>query len=138
SEYDLAREKPAGSPRLPLPSCLSLTLDRLLQSLLLRDLQSGVLVALDHGAKLSGRDVLNDAAGLFDPGAEFFGLDNFLGRGRQRINDRLGRAGADEGASPAVEIISLDSQLVGCRDRGQLFHLVAAHERQRLELARAL
>ena len=39
---------------------------------LLRDLQGGVFVALDHRAKLSGRDVLNDAAGFFDSGAEFF------------------------------------------------------------------
>jgi hypothetical protein len=28
-------------------------------------------VAFDHRAKLGGRDVLNDAAGLFDPGGEF-------------------------------------------------------------------
>ena len=42
-----------------------------LQSLFLGDLECGVFVAFDHGAKLSGRDILNDAAGFFDPGTEF-------------------------------------------------------------------
>src|SRR6266508_6863133 len=97
----------------------SLSLHRLRQSLFLGDFQSGVFVALDHGAKVSGRDVLNDTAGLFDPGAEFLGLDHLLGGGRERINNRLGRAGSDEGAGPAVEIITFDSQGGGGRDRGQ-------------------
>ena len=84
-----------------------------------------------------GRNVLNDTAGFFDPGAEFFGLDHFLGRGGERINDRLGRAGGDEGAGPAIEIISFDPQLRSRRNRGEFLHLVTAHKRQGPELARA-
>jgi len=48
------------------------SLRRLPQSFLLGDLQRSVFVALDHRAKLGGRDILNDAAGFFDPGAKFF------------------------------------------------------------------
>jgi hypothetical protein len=40
------------------------------QSLFLCDIQRGVFVALDHRAKISGRDVLKDAAGFFDRGGE--------------------------------------------------------------------
>jgi hypothetical protein len=34
-----------------------------LKSLLFGDLQGGVFVSVDHGAKIRGRDILNDAAG---------------------------------------------------------------------------
>jgi hypothetical protein len=40
------------------------------QSLFLRDFQRGVFVALDHRAKISGRDVMADVAGFFDSGAQ--------------------------------------------------------------------
>jgi hypothetical protein len=72
------------------------------------DLQGGIFVALDHRAKLGRGNVLNYTAGFFDPGAEFFRLDHFLGRGGERVNDRLGRADGHERSGPAVEIISFD------------------------------
>ncbi len=52
-------------------TALSLLLRSLRQSLFLGDLQRRVFVALDHRAKIGRRDILNDAAGFFDSGAEF-------------------------------------------------------------------
>lgn len=70
---------------------LSVLLDCLRQSLYLSDLQGDAFVMLDHGAKLSKHDELNAAASFFDLRAEFLGLDHLLGRGGERIHDRLGR-----------------------------------------------
>jgi hypothetical protein len=43
-----------------------------LQPLFFGDLQGGVFVTFDHGAKLGWRDVPNYTAGFFDAGTEFF------------------------------------------------------------------